>query len=249
MADSLTVVAIIATYNEEDIIGACLEHLCGQGVQSYLIDDGSTDGTVREATHFIGRGLLGVEQLPSLGVPTFNLDRILARKEELAGQLDAAWFINHDADEFRESLWAELDLRGAIEQVDALGWNAIDFQIFTMRPVGNRISASARPEAGDSWFELGALCDRLQVRCWKRTTQPVDLRTSGGHDVQFSNRRVFPLRFPMRHYPIRSQAHGERKLFLERLPRFDPRERDRGWHVQYKTASRLALRSLPHPRQ
>jgi chromosome segregation ATPase len=37
----------------------------------------------------------------------------------------------------------------------------------------------------------------------------------------------------MRHYPIRSQRHGERKLFEERITRFDPMERQRGWHVQY----------------
>src|SRR5207237_7360338 len=29
------------------------------------------------------------------------------------------------------------------------------------------------------------------------------------------------------------QAHGERKVFLERRPRFSPHERARNWHVQY----------------
>jgi septal ring factor EnvC (AmiA/AmiB activator) len=39
------------------------------------------------------------------------------------------------------------------------------------------------------------------------------------------------VRFILRHYPIRGQAHGERKVFQER--RFLGRERARGWHVQY----------------
>jgi hypothetical protein len=44
---------------------------------------------------------------------------------------------------------------------------------------------------------------------------------------------VFPLRFILRHYPVRSQAHGTRKVFEERKPRFLDEERHRGWHVQY----------------
>ena len=45
--------------------------------------------------------------------------------------------------------------------------------------------------------------------------------------------RVFPYKFLLRHYPIRSQAHGERKILHERRQRWDPAERARGWHVQY----------------
>jgi hypothetical protein len=45
---------------------------------------------------------------------------------------------------------------------------------------------------------------------------------------------VFPIRFSLRHYPVRGQAHGERKVWSERLPRFDASEKARGWHVQYK---------------
>jgi chaperonin cofactor prefoldin len=81
-------------------------------------------------------------------------------------------------------------------------------------------------------FERGADFDRVQVRCWKKA-EDVDLQSSGGHDVRFQSRRVFPLRFLMRHFPVRSQAHGHRKVFEERKPRFSDDERGRGWHVQY----------------
>jgi hypothetical protein len=233
MVQPFTVMALIAAYNEEDIIEPCLEHLHEQGIACYLIDDGSTDQTVERAKTFLGRGLIGLERLPPADAPTFSLSRILSRKEALAEALDDSWFINHDADEFRDSLWAELDLRSAIERVDALGWNAIDFEIFTIRPTGDRETARVSPNDAQAWFSPAAQCDRVQVRAWKRTLAPVDLISSGGHDVAFEGRRVFPLRFPLRHYPIRSQAHGERKLFQDRIPRFDPSERGRGWHLQY----------------
>ena len=37
----------------------------------------------------------------------------------------------------------------------------------------------------------------------------------------------------LKHFPIRSQAHGERKILRERLPRFSGAERSVGWHAQY----------------
>ncbi len=61
--------------------------------------------------------------------------------------------------------------------------------------------------------------DHLQIRCWKKTDR-IDLAATGGHDAHFPSRSVFPLRFILRHYPIRSQAHGERKVFEERQNRF-----------------------------
>jgi hypothetical protein len=235
MTPDPTIVAIIAAHNEADIIAACLRHLHANRVDTYLIDDGSTDDTVRIAEAFVGKGLRGIEQLPPLTPPRFSLDRILERKEALATELDADWFINHDADEFRESLWAGDDLRAAIARVDGMGWNALDFQIFVIPPVGDPATATATPDQPPQWYVPGATCDREQIRAWKRQAR-VDLRSSAGHDVRFDGRRVFPMRFPMRHYPIRSQAHGERKLFVEREPRFDPAERARGWHVQYETS-------------
>ena len=226
------VIAIVAAFNEEDVIGDCLAHLHGQGIDTYLLDDGSTDRTPVIAREFAGRGLIGMEQLPAANGGVFSLRRILERKEALARTLPASWFINQDADEFRDSLWAECTLREAIGRVDRLGYNAIDFQIFTIRPVAGR-SATVHPTDPGGHYSRGSLHDERQVRAWKRTGAAIDLCSSGGHDVTFTGRRVFPLRFPMRHYPIRSQAHGQRKLFAERLPRYAPEERGLGWHVHY----------------
>jgi glycosyltransferase involved in cell wall biosynthesis len=232
MTRPFRVVALVAAYNEEDIIEACLEHLCRHGVESYLLDDGSTDRTAERAASFLERGLIAIEPLPQTSPRAFSLERILARKEQLAASLDASWFINQDADEFRDSLWSELDLLQAFERVDRLGWNAIDFEIFTIRPVGEPDTARAGPNRSPCWYEPPCDYDRVQVRAWKQNGR-VDLRSSGGHDVSYEGRMVFPLRFPMRHYPIRSRAQGVRKVFTERLPAFDPDERNRGWHVQY----------------
>ena len=234
----MIVVAILAAFNEEDVIAQVVRTLIAEGVLVYVLDNHSTDNTAAEVEPFRGRGVIGIETFPAAGVEDetahrFAWERILKRKEELAQTLDADWFIHHDADEFRESPWSRQALREGIQRVDAAGYNAIDFQVLNFSPT------TADPVDGEDirerllFYEPGRAFDRQQIKCWKKTGQPVVLTESGGHSAQFPDRRVFPIRFLLRHYPIRSQAHGERKVFRERLPRFASSERARGWHVQY----------------
>jgi hypothetical protein len=75
--------------------------------------------------------------------------------------------------------------------------------------------------------------DVLQIKAWKAQPAVVDLVQHGGHDVLFAGKRVFPVPFLLRHYPIRSAEHGRRKVLAERLARFAAEERAGGWHVQY----------------
>jgi hypothetical protein len=44
---------------------------------------------------------------------------------------------------------------------------------------------------------------------------------------------VYPYKFLLKHYPIRSHAHGERKVLRERIARWNQTERALGWHQQY----------------
>ncbi|HXT49723.1 MAG TPA: glycosyltransferase, partial [Thermoanaerobaculia bacterium] len=80
-----TVTALVATYNEEDVIGQVVADLIRQGVQVYLIDDGSTDGTVAQVEPWVGSGVVGIERRPA--AETTSWAAILRRKEELAREL------------------------------------------------------------------------------------------------------------------------------------------------------------------
>ena len=236
MSRALSAVALIAAYNEADIIEPVVRDLIANGLLVYFIDDGSTDATARLVEPLVGRGVLAVERMETppaaAGSRQFAWERLLRRKAQLASELDADWFLHHDADEFRESPWTGVPLLEGIRRVDALGYNAIDFANLDFWPTHDNFTAGSDPRDAFAWCSEAATYDRVQVRCWRKTSK-VDLASSGGHDAQFEDRRVFPIRFISRHYPIRGQAHGERKVFAERRPQFSPKERARQWHVQY----------------
>jgi len=231
--DDFRVVALISAYNEADIIEPVLDHLAQNGVWSYLIDDGSTDETVARAQRWLGRGLLAIERFAGAGEDGRTSWRaLLARKRELARELGADWYVHHDADEIREAPWPGMSLRDAIRWVDGVGCNAIDFRVLNFAPVDDTYRAGMDPRQHFERWEDPAEYDLLQRKCWKAGAPDLEL-DEGGHDVRFAGRRLFPLRFLLRHYPIRSQAHGLRKVFKERKDRFADDELAYGWHRQY----------------
>jgi len=232
--DPFRVVALISAYNEGDIVEPVLEHLAANGVWSYLIDDGSTDDTVERARRWLGRGLLGIERFEGsadAGGKT-SWRALLARKRQLACELGADWYIHHDADEIREAPWPGMSLRDAIRWVDRVGLNLIDFRVLNFCPVDDAYRAGMDPREHFTRWEEPAEYDLMQRKCWKAGQPGLDL-AEGGHDVRFAERRIFPLRFLLRHYPIRGQAHGRRKVLEERKGRFVDDELAYGWHRQY----------------
>jgi len=194
---------------------------------------------VSEASKWLGKGLLHVETFPDDSrYAEENKTRyiwrdILTRKAELAAQLDADWVIHADADEFRESPWPGLTLREAFYIVDRLGYNAIDFELLNFRPVDNSFVPGKDVRQFLHHYEGCENYNTRQVKAWKNLGVPVDLVTSGGHDISFEGRKVFPIRFIHRHYPIRSQHHGLLKVFHQRKNRFCAEEKAMAWHIQY----------------
>jgi glycosyl transferase family 2 len=233
---SFRTIALLAAYNEADVISSVIGHLVENGVDVYLIDNRSTDDTTTQARPWLGRGLLEIEEFPGTaaegGEHPFDWTAILRRKEELAATLDADWFLHHDADEFRETPWPGIRLGDGIRWVDRLGYNCIDFRVFNFPPVDDTF-AGGDPRAHFRYWSEAPEFDRSQLKCWKNDGGPVSLMPSGGHEVGIPNRRVFPIPFLLRHYPIRGQAHGRRKVFSDRRGRFVDRERARQWHIQY----------------
>jgi glycosyltransferase involved in cell wall biosynthesis len=254
MDNSFRVVALISSYNEENIISQIIGHLVKNGIDVYLIDNQSTDDTVKEATKWLGNGLIRIEEFPNRSVTNprpndkYDWTGILRRKEELAREIRANWFIHHDADEIREGPWPGLNLKEAIQWVDTAGYNCIDFKVYNFPPTDDGFKCGDDPYRYFTYYEDCPDYDRIQIKSWKAGTSPVSLINSGGHRVQFEDMRIFPIKFILRHYPIRGQAHGAKKVFEERKKRFLDAERERGWHVQYEQFKDESHHFIKNPR-
>jgi len=230
------VVAIMAVYNEEDILVDSLNQFIRQGIDVYIIDNWSNDASFDLAEKFLGDGLIGIERFPRSGPPKyFSLKEILTRKEELAKELRADWFINTDADEIRLPPWPGKSLRDGIYQVDREGFNCVDNTVIVFPPTDNNFSPGTSLQSHFKYFEFGKhFGDFVRINTWKNFGQQVWLADSGGHSVNFKNRRVYPFKFLTKHYMIRSQTHGEKKVLTERVNRYNPLEKAKGWHTHYK---------------
>ncbi|HKQ04904.1 MAG TPA: glycosyltransferase family 2 protein [Blastocatellia bacterium] len=222
----MRVIALLATYNEDRFIAGCLEHLFAQGVEVYLIDNSSTDHTVEIAECYVNRGLIGRETFARAGV--FNLKSILNRKEELAAELDADWFMHVDADEIRVPPRSDRTLAQAFAEVEGQGYNAINFQEFTFTPTIESPDHD-HPHFRETmrWYYpfLPAFPHRLNA--WKRQPERVDLAWSAGHQVRFPGLRMYPDAFLLKHYLFLSVPHAIRKYANRR---HDPAALEVGWH-------------------
>jgi len=226
-------VALLAAYNEQRFIRACVENLICQGFAVYLIDNASTDATTTIAADYLGRGLIGMETLPRLGQYTWA--NILARKEELAMELEGDWFMHVDADEIRLPPKGFASIVEALVSVEEAGFNAVNFLEFSFVPTleSPHHDHSDFQDSMRSYYAfLPTFPHRLNL--WRSQPDRVDLVSSGGHCVQFPGLRLYPRSFPMRHYIYLSREHAIEK-YIER--RYDPQELARGWH-----RARAALR-------
>jgi glycosyltransferase involved in cell wall biosynthesis len=221
----MRVVAMLQTYNEERFIAACLEHLFRNGVEVYLVDNESTDRTVEIARGYVNQGLIGIETLPRDGV--FRLQVQMRRKEELASELDADWFMHIDTDEIYLPNRSNLTLAEALAEQDALGHNAVNFVQFVFIPTRESPDHD-HPNFQDTmrWYYPFIPFFPHAIRAWKRQETHVFLEWSGGHRVWFPELRLSPTSFKYRHYLLLSREHAIQKFVNKRYDPESPEGKD-----------------------
>lgn len=230
------VAAVIHAYNEADILEEVTAHLTAQGVEVHLFDNWSTDGTWELATDLQRRGLIRyLQRFPGRAENEFRLAAQTALTADYGYHCGADWVLHHDADEIRTSPWPGVTLRDALAAVSARGFTAIDSTVIDFRFTPDHPAAAPPYERSLTHFEFGRRPGHfVQIKGWARR-EIVDLTSSGGHEARFGGRRVFPLKFLLKHYPLRTRVQAERKIFRDRLPRTAAERKERNWHTQYDT--------------
>lgn len=246
----MRIVAILASYNEQRFIKACLEHYLTHGIEVYLLDNDSTDSTVEIAREYLDKNLIEIERLPRNG--SFELRKQLLRKEELADRLKADWLMHADPDEFRVAPDSTQTLAEAIKEVDAMGYNAVNFMEYTFLPVREHPQHDhAGFQQTMRWYYPFSPRHPHRLNAWKKQQRhwsgsrsffreifrhrrlgapSVNLHETGGHVVHFPGIRVYPTDFKLKHYLVLSLDHAIQKYVKKS---FDPKEvkGSHGWRA------------------
>ena len=229
--------AIIAAYNELDILPEVLDDWLLQGCDVHVIDNWSDDGSWETVNSLARRSpaRITIERFPAGGpLPHYEWRKLLARKEEIAWRHQGRWIIHTDADEMRRAPFPWMTMADAFDFATGASCNRIDFTVINFRPT--EIDADeASPTRRMTRYRFGTRPGHFnQRKAWFQGRERVDLVSSGGHTAGFHGARDFPYKFLLKHYPIRSHEHGRKKVLIERHDRWSPTEKvELGWHVQY----------------
>jgi glycosyltransferase involved in cell wall biosynthesis len=232
MKNELRIVALLAIRNEEVFIERCLEHLFQNGIYTYIIDNESTDRSISIAKKFLNRGVIDIETIAYNGV--FDLRGQLERKQQLAQEIEADWFIHHDADEIRYAPSSFATLHDGILHADRKGYNAINFDEFVFMPTSKNQSFEGKDYVSEMhyYYYFGPKTLR-RINAWKNTSNKIDLVSSGGHAIHFEGIKIFPENFILRHYLALSFAHACKKY--ENTHVYKSSEIFRGWFAARST--------------
>ena len=218
-----SICACIVVRNEVQYLKFLLPSLAGQDIDVAIIDNGSTDGGLGLYEDFTGKPVISVAHLPYHGFASLA-DR-LGAKMELFKNCRYDWIVHHDADEIMEHAKFGLTLRDAIEEADANGYTALNFEefVFLPEPGADYFNRDYYREMTKYYF-FEPNKHRLN-RAWKNIPG-VSNYASGGHKLQGADLNFDPCNHILRHYIVLSQEHARRK-YLQRT--FDPRDIKKGW--------------------
>lgn len=236
----MKILAFIPLFNEEDIIYSTINYLINQGIYIYILDNWSTDSSIDIIKSFSSNHIINIEKNPNKirKEIQWDLEATSDKICKLSKKLDFDWFLWHDADEYFQGIWKGQNLKESIMTVENGNYNAISFNLLSFYPIDNNFLHS-----GEDFFNyfkyyspIYCIPNCRWVRAWKK--QPKIFFHGGSHEVIFPDRKIYPKKFIIRHFPIRSQSHGVKKVFKERIPRYSENGKEKGWHIQYKNINK-----------
>lgn len=220
--------AFVPVYNEADIVADTLSRLLGQGLDVHVLDNWSTDGSFELVSDMAkGNEGLSIERFPDSATDEWHWFEMLERVETLSTQLRYDWFLHVDADERPEGFDSQIGLVSCIGAADRAGCDVIDFTLIELRPT----LTSGLIEL-NHWEFVSRPGAKNMQRAWKNLGTRPDLKNSGGHTVA-THSKIFPINFLLTHLPLRSPNQARKKIFKDRITRFQTEKMDRGWHTQY----------------
>jgi len=199
---------MIPVRNNEEIIQEVIEYLISQGIELVVLDNGSTDKTYEICKKYVGRGILKLSNYKS---ESFRVSINLRMLYDMALVHSPDWVILNASDELLESGIPNRNLKDSIEQIDSEGFNLIQFDRFDffMTDDDNESANTVKEK-----FRYYSYQGDFVYRAWKYFPGIRNEDVAGHYPVFPDGHRykIWPKKFVMRHYPIRSSNHAKQKI-------------------------------------
>lgn len=225
----MNILACGFVYNEMDILPYLLKHFKSQGVEVFIFDNFSDDGT----WEYLQDNKIECERIDSDGkMSTIQFFKIMIAKWK---EMKPDWCIYLDADEFPMTFQFP-SLKELIEDRNRKSFNVITQTRVNFRPTGSEDFSKGDPQEIYRYYFINLPDGTGHPQC-DRIFKYSDGNSliSGGHSVGMLNKRasVEPLDNPIFHYSMRENAKEKT------LQRFNRRNKDEetgklAWNTHYK---------------
>jgi hypothetical protein len=168
--------------------------------------------------------VVAVEHLPHTG--EFSLSDQLMAKQQLAEGLPHAWLVHHDADELMHHCNGISNLRQCIEEAEAEGANALNFEEFVFLPDPGFQPTHVNYLGDHKHYYYFVPAENRLNRAFRRELIGCNL-AGAGHVLQCDHLKLSATTHVLRHYIALSEAHIKQKYASRK---FSASELARGWH-------------------
>ena len=220
----LTICVVIAARNEKPYLQSILPLLAEQSIDVAIIDHESTDGSHDLYEQLWYNPVVAVEHLPHTG--EFSLSDQLMAKQQLAEGLPHAWLVHHDADELMHHCNGIFNLRQCIEEAEAEGANALNFEEFVFLPDPGLQPTHVNYLGDHKHYYYFVPAENRLNRAFRRELIGCNL-AGAGHVLQCDHLKLSATTHVLRHYIALSEAHIKQKYASRK---FSASELARGWH-------------------
>jgi len=226
----MKIVGMLPVHNDEDIISEVIKQHIFQGIDLVVLDNSSTDNTLKICKKFLGHGILNIEQFES---KIFDISHIFRKLYDMALFQSPDWVILIGSDEFLESGINTQNLKNAILQADVQGYNLIQFDRFDFFMTDNDKDLA---ESFKEKLPYYSYQGDYVYRAWKYFSG-IGVEQGGTHYPSYPQGykyKISPNKFVLRHYPLRTkeQAIKKKKSRMERIA--NTAATKIGWHKHYE---------------
>lgn len=225
----MKILACGVVYNEIDILPYLLDHFKSQGIEVFIFDNFSNDGT----WEYLQKNNIPRERIFSDG--KFSLVQFIKKMTLKWHEIQPDWCIYSDADEFPLTFQFS-SLQELISDRDRRGFNVIKQTRVNFRPTGTEDFSKGDPRKIFRYYFIDWPDEKWNVQCERifKYSEEIDIVSGAGHVVGLFDKKVSleTLNNPIFHYTMRQ--HAKEKI-LRTFFRYsiDEETIKLGWNAHY----------------